>query len=182
MSKVLLLVGHPDLAHSRHHAALVDSVKDLTHVTVHDLSAAYPDLRVDGDAERALLLEHDVVVFQHPLYWYNVTPVFKQWQDVVLTKDWAYNFPYSDAPTHTTGKKAIVAVTTGGPAEAYTPEGIIGRTLDDVLFNWVATLRLCHFDIQPMFTLSGADPVHGVPVDELTAAGARYRELLASFA
>jgi glutathione-regulated potassium-efflux system ancillary protein KefG len=89
MSKVLLVVGHPDLSQSKANAALVDGVRDLPHVTVHDLYATYPDFQIDPDAEQALLAEHDVIVFQHPVFWYNTTPLFKQWQDKVLTLDWA---------------------------------------------------------------------------------------------
>jgi glutathione-regulated potassium-efflux system ancillary protein KefG len=84
MSKVLLVVGHPGLSQSRANATLVGAVRDLTHVTVHDLYAAYPDFQIDVAAEQALLAEHDVIVFQHPVFWYNTTPLFKQWQDKVL--------------------------------------------------------------------------------------------------
>ena len=90
MSKVLLVVGHPDLSQSKANKALVDAVRDLAHVTVHDLYAAYPDFQIDADAEQALLAEHDVIVFQHPVFWYNTTPLFKQWQDKVLTLGWAF--------------------------------------------------------------------------------------------
>jgi putative NADPH-quinone reductase len=90
MSKVLLVVAHPDLSQSKANAALVDAVRDLPHVTVHDLYATYPDFQIDADAEQALLAEHDVIVFQHPVYWYNTTPLLKQWQDKVFTHGWAF--------------------------------------------------------------------------------------------
>ena len=77
MPKVLLIVGHPDLSQSKANAALVDAVRDLAHVTVHDLYATYPDFQIDVAAEQALLAEHDVIVFQHPVIWYNTTPLFK---------------------------------------------------------------------------------------------------------
>lgn len=90
MSKVLLVVGHPDLSRSKANAALVDAVRELAHVTVHDLYATYPDFQIDTEAEQALLAEHDVIVFQHPVFWYNTTPLFKQWQDKVFTLGWAF--------------------------------------------------------------------------------------------
>ncbi|MFI1921440.1 MULTISPECIES: NAD(P)H-dependent oxidoreductase [unclassified Streptomyces] len=46
----------------------MDAVRDLAHVTVHDLYATYPDFRIDAEAERALPAEHDVIVFQHPVF------------------------------------------------------------------------------------------------------------------
>ncbi|GCB52757.1 NAD(P)H-dependent oxidoreductase [Streptomyces sp. NL15-2K] len=178
MSKVLLLVGHPDLSASRHNGALVDAVRDLEHVTVRDLSALYPDFEIDGDAERALLAEHDVIVFQHPLRWYSTPAIFRQWQDAVLTHGWAFN--YEGKPTRTTGKKAVLAVTIGGQAEDYSLDGSIGFTMDQILAPWHATLSLCQFDLQPLFVLHGA--AFGLSDEDVFSTAKDYRELLASFA
>ncbi|MEU2424411.1 NAD(P)H-dependent oxidoreductase [Streptomyces sp. NPDC007851] len=116
MSKVLLVVGHPDLSRSKANKALVDAVRELAHVTVHDLYATYPDFQIDVDVEQALLADHDVVVFQHPVFWYNTTPLLKQWQDKVFTLGWA--FTMDGSPSKLAGKKAVVAVTAGVPADA----------------------------------------------------------------
>ena len=178
MSKVLLVVGHPDLSQSRANAALVDAVRDLPHVTVHDLYTTYPDFQIDVDAEQALLAEHDVIVFQHPVYWYNTTPLFKKWQDDVFTHGWAFTVDRSFSQL--SGKKAIVAATAGVPVEHYTPEGPNQATLESLLNNWEATLRLCLFDIQPMVTLYGT--AFGLTDQELTTAAKQYNELLASYA
>lgn len=179
MSKVLLVVGHPDLSRSRANAALVDAVRDLAHVTVHDLYATYPDFQIDADAEQALLAEHDVIVFQHPVYWYNTTPLFKQWQDKVFTLGWA--FTMDGSPSKLAGKKAVVAVTAGVPAERYTPEGLNKATLETLLSSWEATLRLCQLDIQqPMVKVYGT--AFGLSGADLATAAKQYNELLASFA
>lgn len=178
MSKVLLVLGHPDLSQSRANAALVDAVRDLPNVTVHDLYATYPDFQIDVDAEQALLAEHDVIVFQHPVYWYNTTPLFKQWQDQVFTLGWA--FTMDGSPSQLAGKKAVVAVTAGVPAEYYMPEGQNGTTLEALLSNWGAALRLCQFDIQPMVKVYGT--AFGLSDEDLSMAAKEYHELLASFA
>lgn len=178
MSKVLLLVGHPDLSASRHNGALVDAVRDLEHVTVRNLSAVYPDLEIDGDAERALLAEHDVIVFQHPLYWYNTPAIFRKWQDTVLTHGWAFN--YEGKPSQTTGKKAVLAVTTGGSAEHYSLDDPIAFPIHQILAPWYATLGLCQFDIQSPFVLHGA--AFGLSDEDVFTTAKDYRELLASFA
>lgn len=178
MSKVLLIVGHPDLSQSRANAALVNAVRDLQHVTVHDLYATYPDFAIDGDAERALLVEHDVIVFQHPVYWYNTTALFRQWQDVVFSHGWG--FTTDGSASQLAGKKAIVSVTAGVPADRYTPEGSNKATLETLFSNWEATLRLCQFDIQPMQKIYGA--AFALSDQELAAAAAEYRDLLSSFA
>ncbi|MCX5189773.1 NAD(P)H-dependent oxidoreductase [Streptomyces sp. NPDC059837] len=178
MSKVLLVVGHPDLSQSKANKALVDAVRELAHVTVHDLYATYPDFQIDVAAEQGLLADHDVIVFQHPVFWYNTTPLLKQWQDKVFTLGWA--FTMDGSPSKLVGKKAIVAVTAGVPAEHYTPEGANKTTLETLLSSWEATLRLCQFDIQPMVKLYGT--AFGLSDQDLATAGKQYNALLASFA
>lgn len=178
MSKVLLIVAHPDLATSKYNAALLAAADGLDDVTVHDLSAAYPDGVIDASAEQQLLVDHDVVVFQHPVYWYSVPALFRQWQDAVLTYNWA--FTYDGTASELNGKKAIVAVTTGGSAENYTVDGMNGATIETLLSSWKATLTLCQFDVQPIFALHGTALGPGVSDDELAAAVRDYRELLSS--
>jgi glutathione-regulated potassium-efflux system ancillary protein KefG len=125
-----------------------------------------------------LLAEHDVIVFQHPVYWYNTTPLFKQWQDKVFTRGWA--FTMDGSPSQLSGKKAVVAVTGGVSAERYAPEGLNKATLETLLSAWEATLRLCQFDIQPMVKLYGT--AFGLSDEDLAIASEQYNELLASFA
>ncbi|KQU02379.1 NADP(H) oxidoreductase [Rhodococcus sp. Leaf7] len=179
MSKILLIVAHPDLADaSKANAALVNAVSDLDHVTVHDLYAAYPDFAIDVEAEQNLLLDHDVIVFQHPVYWYNVPPLFKLWQDKVFTMPFA--FTPDRSPSQLSGKKGIVAATTGVPAEHYTLEGANRTTLEALLENWTATLRLCQFDVQPLFKVHGV--AFGGTDEDLATSAKDYRELMLSYA
>ena len=180
MTNVLVIVAHPDLRASKYNAALLEATEGLNHVTVHDLYAAYPDLVVDAEAEKALLLEHDVIVFQHPVYWYSAPALVRQWQDAVLTYNWA--FTYDGTASKLNGKKAIVAVTTGGSSDNYTVDGMNGATIDTLLSSWKATLSLCQFDVQPIFALHGTALGPGVSEEELATAVREYRELLSSYA
>ena len=41
--KILIIFAHPDPQESVANYALLNEVKQLSHVTVHDLYAAYPD-------------------------------------------------------------------------------------------------------------------------------------------
>src|SRR5688572_33193483 len=88
--RVLILFAHPVLERSRVNRRLVEAVTGLDDVTVHDLYETYPTLSIDVRREQALLLEHDVVVAQHPFYWYSTPSVLKEWQDLVLEHGWAY--------------------------------------------------------------------------------------------
>ncbi|MDX1383156.1 MAG: NAD(P)H-dependent oxidoreductase, partial [Thermoanaerobaculia bacterium] len=87
---VLVLLAHPALERSRINARMAAAAAELEGVLVRDLYEAYPDLDVDVDAEQRLLAAHDVVIFQHPLYWYSTPALLKEWMDLVLQHGWAY--------------------------------------------------------------------------------------------
>ncbi|MFI5679080.1 NAD(P)H-dependent oxidoreductase [Streptomyces cellulosae] len=70
---------------------------------------------------------------------------------------------------------------TGVPADHYTPEGANQATIETLLSNWRATLRLCQFDIQqPMVKVYGT--AFGLSDEDLATAAKQYNELLASYA
>ncbi|MDI5911615.1 MULTISPECIES: NAD(P)H-dependent oxidoreductase [Streptomyces] len=109
----------------------------------------------------------------------DATPLFKQWQDKVFTLGWA--FTMDGSASQLAGKKAVVAVTTGVPADHYTPEGSNQATIETLLSKWEATLRLCQFDIQqPMVKVYGT--AFGLSDEDLAIAAKQYNELLASYA
>ena len=88
--RVLILFAHPALHRSRVNRALVRLVRERRDVTFHDLYGLYPDYDVDRVHEQELLLRHDLLVLQHPLYWYSTPALVKRWIDVVLEHSWAY--------------------------------------------------------------------------------------------
>jgi len=81
---VLILFAHPALEKSRVNRRLVAAVQGLEGVTFHDLYEAYPDFYIDVKHEQRLLEAHDIIAFQHPLYWYSTPSLLKEWQDLVL--------------------------------------------------------------------------------------------------
>ena len=117
--KVLILFAHPALQRSRVNARLVRAVQDLPGVTVNDLYERYPDFLIDVPREQDLLVEHDVVVFQHPMYWYSSPALLKEWQDLVLE----YGFAYGAGGTALEGKILLNAVTCGARQEVYSRDG-----------------------------------------------------------
>jgi glutathione-regulated potassium-efflux system ancillary protein KefG len=119
-------------------------------VTVHNLKARYPDLRVDTEYEQRLLLEHDTIVLQFPFHWHSTPAIVKEWQDAVL----AYGFAYGAHGDKLRGKKLMIATTTGGP------RGLRGRRLQPVhaerVIAAVATANLAGMRYEPFFAVSGA--------------------------
>jgi glutathione-regulated potassium-efflux system ancillary protein KefG len=137
--RILVLLAHPVLERSRVNRRLAEALDGLEGVTLHDLYERYPDLDIDVRHEQELLLAHDVIVFQHPFYWYSVPSILKEWQDLVLEHGWAYGAH----GTHLQGKITFNAVTTGGPQQAYRHEGRNRFTMRELLSPWDQTAWLC---------------------------------------
>jgi len=171
--RVLILFAHPALRRSRCNRHLADAVRGLDGVTVHDLYEAYPEHDIDVDHEQRLLLEHDVVVFQHPFYWYSTPSILKEWQDLVLEHGWAYG--HSGTALH--GKTLISAITTGGSEGSYGPQGANGCTMWQLLAPIRQTASLCGMLYPPPIVVHGT---HGLSEQEIKRHAAEYRRLVES--
>lgn len=137
--RILVLFAHPVLERSRVNRRLIDAARAVTGVHVHDLYEEYPSLNLNVKREQALLDQHDVVVFQHPFYWYSTPAILKEWQDLVLEHNWAYG----SKGKHLQGKITFNALTTGGPEQAYAAEGYNRFTIRQLLAPWEQTASLC---------------------------------------
>jgi glutathione-regulated potassium-efflux system ancillary protein KefG len=157
MRRVLVLFAHPVMERSRVNKRLVGALRDLAGVTIHDLYEAYPTLAIDVAREQALLAEHDVVVFQHPFYWYSTPAILKEWQDLVLQHGWAYG----PGGTALRGKITLNAITTGGPAAAYRPDGYNRFTVRQLLAPYEQTAHLCEMRYLAPYVVHAALRVTG---------------------
>ena len=136
---ILILFAHPALEKSRVNRHLIASVKDLPGVTIHDLYEVYPDFQIDVKHEQALLAEHDILIVQHPFYWYSAPALVKEWLDLVLE----HGYAYGKEGKALTGKTYFHAITTGGPQEAYHPQGHNRFTMRHLLSPYEQTAFLC---------------------------------------
>ena len=59
--------------------------------------------------KRTLLLENDIIIFQHPFYWYSSPAMLKEWQDLVLE----FGFAYGPGGTALQGKMMMNVISTG---------------------------------------------------------------------
>jgi len=136
---ILIQFIHPYPLRSRINRALLEAVLDLPDVRVNDLYARYPNLYVDVEREQGLLRSANLLVFQHPLYWYSGPSLLKEWIDVVLEQ----GFAYGAGGTALHGKAWLHSVTTGMPEEAYSPQGIIQSTIAELLKPFERTAGFC---------------------------------------
>jgi putative NADPH-quinone reductase len=168
----LILLAHPDLAHSRINAALAAAASTLPGVQVHDLTWLYPDHRIDIAAEQELLTAADEIVLQYPTHWYSVPGLMKQWLDDVLTRGWAYG---AGAPGALAGKTLRVVTSTGGAADAYATGEFHGWPYQDILIPLRATAKRLGMTWGEPLVIHGAREVTDT---DLVALADRYRALL----
>jgi glutathione-regulated potassium-efflux system ancillary protein KefG len=174
MRRVLVLFAHPAFEKSRIHRRLLDAIADLEGVTVHDLYEVYPDFQIDVAAEQRRLLDHDVLVLQHPFYWYSAPALVKEWRDLVLE----HGFAYGSRGTALTGKVMLNATTTGGPDAAYRPGGRNRFTMRQLLAPFDQTAVLCRMQYLAPFVIHGT---HRLDLDDgMAPAQRQYRALIAS--
>lgn len=169
--RVLVLLAHPAIHRSRVNRTLMEAVTGHDGITVHDLYDAYPDLEIDVAREQALLAAHDVIVWQHPFYWYSTPAILKEWQDLVLQFNWAYG----PEGTALRGKVFLSALSTGGPEAAYVEGGYNRFTIRQLLAPIEQTANLCGMRMLPPFVVHGA---HRLQEPEITAHAEDYRRTL----
>lgn len=172
MRRILVLFAHPVLERSRVNRRLLDGIKDLEGVTIRDLYELYPTLSIDVRAEQEALLEHDVIVFQHPFYWYSCPAILKEWQDLVLEHGWAYGH----GGTQLRGKITLNAITTGGPESAYRHGGYNRFTVRELLSPWDQTAHLCGMRYLAPFAIHASLRVVGE--DDVAPKKTKYVALL----
>ena len=150
--RILVLLAHPSLDRSDVNGPVAGAAHDIDRVTLVDLYAEYPDFQIEIDREQARLLAHDVIVFQHPLYWYSTPAILKEWQDLVLEHGFAYGFE----GTALHGKIFFNALTAGGLEAAYCAEGYNHLTIRELLHPIEQTAMLCGMTYLPPFALFGS--------------------------
>ena len=90
MPRVLIQFAHPALEGSRVHRRLLAQLPRHEGLTSTTSTRRIPISTSTWHASRRSLVAHDVIVFQHPFFWYSTPPLLKQWEDLVLEHGWAY--------------------------------------------------------------------------------------------
>lgn len=168
---ILVLFAHPALQKSRVNRHLIQSVRELDRVRIHDLYEEYPDFQIDVPREQELLRAHDLVVFHHPFYWYSSPALLKEWIDLVLQ----YGFAYGSRGLELQGKGFMNAITTGGGVQAYGRDGLNHFTVREFLAPFEQTAKLCHMQYLPPFVVQGT---HLLQHDNIQRYADDYRELM----
>jgi glutathione-regulated potassium-efflux system ancillary protein KefG len=172
---ILILFAHPALHKSSTNKRLIEGLDSLDGVTFHDLYEFYPEYDIDIRQEQKLLTEHDCIIFHHPMYWYNMPAILKEWMDLVLTHGWAYG----SKGTALKGKIFFNVMTTGGPRQAFQVEGMHQHTLRELIVPIELTVRRCSMEFLPPLVVHGT---YAMENEEILVYRDFYRSLLGHIA
>lgn len=173
MPRILVILAHPQLEHSRANRALADAAR-AAGIELRDLYALYPDYLVDVAAEQAALAGVELLVWLHPIHWYGMPPLMKLWLDEVFSFGWAYG----------TGGQALqgidlwLATSTGGPEDSYRSDGHNRFFFDAFLPPYDQTAALTGMRFLPPLVLHGA---HRASDDQIAAHAALFADRLRSY-
>lgn len=138
MAKVIHYYTHPGHRYSHANKAMWDMAQSVDGVERVDLYAEYPRHNINIDREQKRLLDHDVIVFQFPIFWYSSPSLLKEWIDLTLE----HGFAYGKDGDKLAGKWLMLAVTAAGPEEAYSAGGYQHFPLRTFLTPFEQTARL----------------------------------------
>jgi len=165
--KVLILFGHPAYQKSRNQRAMKEAIVESGMARVRDLYSLYPDGLIDVEAEQRELVWADIIVLQHPFFWYSTPAIFKDYADLVLE----YGFAYGENGNKLQRKFWAHAITTGGPEESYQPLGYNRFSIRQLLAPWEQTAHLCGCRFIDPFVHHGA---HQVDTDRVRSLKQNY--------
>lgn len=105
-----------------------------------------------------LVLGADMLILSFPLWWFSMPAITKGWIDRVFVMGGVFGGDYGildEAALH--GRKALVAATTGGPEEAFKPDGTFGDIRSFLFHIHHGTFRFVGYSTQePIITYAPA--------------------------
>jgi len=137
-------------------------------------------LAADVQREIARLERADLVVLQFPLWWHAQPAMLKGWFDRVFVSGGLYTSTMRYDQGYFRGKRAIVSVTTGAPADAFAPRGRGGH-LDTLLWPVQYSLHYMGFSVLPPFAAHGIQG-HGYAYTDAARFAARLDRLRRAWA
>ena len=161
---VIVLYAHPAPQRAPLMRALAAAARELPGVTLRDLYELYPDFDVDGAHERGLLAGARLLVLLHPIRWYGMPSLMKEWMEVVLQPGWAYGHQGKGALC---GKGFWLVTSTGSGPDAYRPGGLHGRPFTDFLPPFEQAAALCGMDWIEPFVMHDAAHLEAPAVEAL---------------
>jgi glutathione-regulated potassium-efflux system ancillary protein KefG len=169
--KIGIVLAHPDFEESRANRAMWDAIQNIPDLVLKDLYSEYPSFYIDVDAEQNFLKSIDVLILQHPIFWYHMPALLKHWVDEVFAYQWAYG----PGGEQLKGKYWLQAITLGGPEEVYQRAGHNKFTVHEFLRPHEQTAYLCQMRPLLPFCLHGSSRVDE---QQIKIHANQYREMI----
>jgi putative NADPH-quinone reductase len=165
------MIFHPNLEESIVNRTWLKEIRKYNGITIHDVYREYPDEKIDIEREQQLCEEHDRLVWQFPFYWYSSPPLLKKWQDMVLTRGWAYGTDGNKLHK----KELMLAVSSGSGQEKYQAGGRNHYSMSELLKPFQATSNLIGTTYLPAFVFNGA---YTAKEEDINLSAKQYIEIL----
>lgn len=156
MKTALLILGKEtsEFAQGGYNTGLWETARETLKGTYNILTTVVED-GYDPVEEIEKFKKADVVIYQHPVFWFGVPGSLKTYIDAV----YAYGefFSYTDGPYGSgglmQGKKILFSTTWNAPDTIFNnPASVIkGASLDDALIAMRTTHLYCGFEVLPPF-------------------------------
>ena len=138
--KILVISGHTDLKTSVANKTILETLGHrLPEAEIARLDSLYPDFKIDVPTEQQRLVRADIIVLQFPLFWYNAPSLLRRWME----ETFQHGFSHGSKGDKLKGKKLILSITAGAPAEMYARDGVMGCSIDDLMVGFKAACALC---------------------------------------
>jgi glutathione-regulated potassium-efflux system ancillary protein KefG len=170
-NKIAILVFHPALHKSRVNKILMQAVEGIGDLSCRYMYDLYPDFQIDIKKEQEILMKHDIIVWQHPLYWYSSPSLLKEWIDLVLE----HGFAFGREGRALEGKKVMSVISSGGRRDAYGSEKGLKFSIRQLLAPFEQTVGLCRMQYLPPFVTHGT---HLMKEEQIEQASRDYAVII----
>lgn len=156
--KTLIIISHPNIDNSVVHKRWIKELnKHPDLFTIHHLDQAYPDGVINVQKEQKLIENHDALILQFPIFWFNCPPSLKEWLDKVFVYGWAFG----STGKNLVNRKIALAISAGIVQKDYTKTGRYHYTLQEILRPFEVTMNYVQANYQPFFAIYGEEDGQG---------------------
>ena len=168
---IVIYFAHLDIDRSVINRTLCHAVRDLPLLQFRDLHELYPDFFINVAKEQSIMRDADLIVFQHPIYWYSSPAIFKHFLDTVFIR----GFAYGPEGTVLQGKDFLLVASTGAESKEYQSNGLHHYSFTELTHPIEQTARFCGMNYLPPLVLHGG---HSVSQDMIDNHAEQYCKLL----
>jgi putative NADPH-quinone reductase len=174
----LIIVGHPQIKNSIANKTIIEEIQKTNPETeIRNLGELYPNFNINIKDEHQALLRHDVIVFQYPIYWYNMPAILKHWFDVVFE----HQFAYGSKGDKLKGKKFLASVTVGSVEGEYKAFGKHNFRIVEFFKNIEQTAYFAQMTFLDPIFLYGTSSVDGFKEEEVKLRAKAYANDLVTY-